>query len=70
MGFLDRAKEKAEELAKQARPAAEQAKVKAKPMADKLRDRTGKAAKSLKDSAEGFRGGLRGDDDPPAPLKH
>lgn len=65
MGFLDRAKEKAEELAKQAKPAAERAKVKATPMAEKMRDRTGKAAQSLKDSAVGFRDGLNGDDKPP-----
>lgn len=65
MGFLDRAKEKADELARQAKPKAEQARAKAKPMAEKLRDRSGKAAKSLKDSADGFREGWRDDDETP-----
>lgn len=69
MGFLDRAKQKAEELAKQAKPAAEQAKLKAKPMGEKVRDRSGKAAKALKETADGFREGLRGDEEPPSTAK-
>ena len=48
MGFLDRAKEKADELAKQARPMAEQAKDKAGPMARQAKDKAGPMAKQAK----------------------
>ena len=76
MGFLDRAREKAEELAKQAKPAAQQAREKAGPMvqqarekagpmAEKMREGTGRAAKNLKQSADSFREGYRGDKDKP-----
>ena len=65
MGFLDRAKAKAEELAEKAKPAAENAREKAKPMAEKLKDRSVKAAGQLKETAENFREGLQGKDDEP-----
>lgn len=64
MGFLDRAKEKAEELAKQAKPMAEQAREKAKPMAEKVKDGSVKVAKSAKDKAEDLRNKQRGGDGP------
>jgi hypothetical protein len=63
MSFLDRAKERAEELAKKAKPMAENAKEKAKPMAEKAKERAGQMAERAKESASGFRDGLHGDDD-------
>ena len=66
MGLLDRAKERAEEAAKKARPLADQVKEKAKPIAANLKERAEQAAKSAKDSAESFRDGLHNDDEPGA----
>ena len=77
MGFLDRAKERAEELSKKAKPMAEDLSRKAKPAAENLREKAKPMAKSLgeraatlahqaKKSAEEFRGGLHGDDASPS----
>jgi hypothetical protein len=63
MSFLDRAKERAEELAKKAKPMAENAVEKAKPMAEKAKEKAGQMAERAKESASGFRDGLHGDDD-------
>jgi len=79
MGFLDRAKERAEELAKKAKPMAEDLSKKAKPAAENMREKAKPMAKTLgekasalaaqaKKSAEEFRGGLHGDDEPGADL--
>jgi hypothetical protein len=76
MGFLDKAKAKAEELAKQAKPAMQQAKEKAgpmaaqarekaKPMAEKMKDSAEQAAKKAKAKADEMRENRKTDDSPP-----
>jgi hypothetical protein len=75
MGFLDRARDRAEELSKKAKPMAEQLKERATPMAEKVKDKatpfaekvkdkTEQAAKSAIHTAAEFRQGLHGDDKP------
>ena len=64
MGFLDKARAKAEELAKTAKPKAEEAKQKAGPLAEKMKAKAAEVGKSLKGSAENFRDGYKeGDKD-------
>jgi F0F1-type ATP synthase membrane subunit b/b' len=67
MSFLDRAKERAEELAKKAKPMAETAREKAKPMAEKAKEQAGRVAEKAKDSASSFRQGLHNDNEPSKP---
>ena len=67
MGFLDKAKAKAEELAKQAKPAMQQAKEKAGPMADKMKEGAGQAAKKAKAKADEMRDNRKTDGTPPPP---
>ena len=62
MSFMDKAKAKLEEAAKNAKPMAEKMQERAKPMAAKAQAKAGEAMESLKKSAEGFREGLTKDD--------
>ena len=62
MSFLDKAKAKLEDAAKNAKPMAEKLQERAKPMAEKAQARAGEAFDTLKKSAEGFREGLTKDD--------
>ena len=65
MSFIDKAKAKLEEVAKDAKPKAEALREKAKPMAEKLQEKAGEALDSAKKSAEAFREGHSGKDEPP-----
>lgn len=62
MSFLDKAKAKLEDAAKNAKPMAEKLQERAKPMAEKAQSKAGEALDTLKKSAEGFREGLTKDD--------
>ena len=68
MSFLDKAKAKLEEAAKNAKPMAEKLQERAKPMAEKAQVKAGEAFESVKKSAEGFREGLTKDDPADAPA--
>ena len=72
MGFMDRMKERAEDLQKKAvpkaqelrekaGPKAEELRVKAKPFAEKAKERAGEMAQNAKKSAQGFRDELKDD---------
>ncbi|WP_375500386.1 hypothetical protein [uncultured Jatrophihabitans sp.] len=79
MGFLDRMKDKTDELQKKAAPKLDELRVKAgpkveelqkkaAPLAEKAKDRAGKVAATAKESAQGLREGLRGDDEKPGTV--
>ncbi len=79
MSFLDRMKDKTEELQKKAAPKIEELREKAGPkveelqkkagpLADKAKDRAGKMAATAKESAQGLREGLRGEDAKPGTV--
>lgn len=62
MSFVDKAKAKLEEAAKNAKPMAEKMQERAKPMAEKMQAKAGEAFEQAKKSAESFRDGLQKDD--------